>query len=165
MPCACRVPVPEYPSNAEWGPILWTILHGLAEHAGQGLSFSSASEEFRAWQRFLKAIGDVLPCDQCRTHYQGYLQANPLTQIPPELLKSKLKTWFWELHSEIRNEYGKSVLPYEELEATYKNVNFQDLFWRLEPILKRAIDQKGMGLFKWTTWTKEFKLLKAILGL
>lgn len=165
MPCACRVPIPEYPANAEWGPILWSILHGLAEHAGEGVAFGSAGEEFRAWQRFVKATGEMLPCDECRLHYQEYLQTNPLTQLPPELLKPNLKTWFWRLHSEIRKEYEKENLPYEDLEVTYKHVHFQDLFWRLEPILKQAIDLKGMGLFKWTTWVKEYKLLKSILGL
>ena len=164
MPCACRVPVPDYPANAEWGPILWSILHGLAEKAGQA---SLPLDEVREWQKFLKATGEMLPCDECRQHYLVYTKDNPLTQIetvPYSSLKTSVKTWLWQLHADIRIEYGKSVLPYDQLPATYGSVNFQDLFWRLEPVIKKTIEIKGMGLMKWIAWNNRFKMLKSTLG-
>ena len=164
MPCACRVPVPEYPSNAAWGPILWSILHGLAEKAGQA---SLPVDEVREWQTFLKATGEMLPCDECRAHYLQYTKLNPLTLltlVPYSSLKTSVKTWLWQLHADIRTEYGKPVLPYDELEATYGSVNLQDLFWRLEPVIKKTIDIKGMGLMKWITWNNRFKMLRSTLG-
>jgi len=164
MPCACRVPVPEYPSNAAWGPILWSILHGLAEKAGKA---PLPVDEVREWQTFLKATGEMLPCDECRAHYIEYTKANPLTHfatVPYESLKTSVKTWLWQLHSDIRTEYGKPVLPYDELEATYGSANLQDLFWRLEPVIKKTIDIKGMGLMKWITWNNRFKMLRSTLG-
>ena len=164
MPCACRVPTPDYPANAAWGPILWQILHGLAEKAGKA---SLPADEVREWIRFIKATGEVLPCDECRAHFLRYTKEHPLTHfstIPYSLLKTAVKTWFWQLHSDIRSEYGKEVLPYDQLEATYGSVNLQDLYWRLEPVIKKTIDVKGMGLMKWITWNKDFKMLKATLG-
>ncbi len=164
MPCACRVPIPDYPSNAAWGPILWTLLHGIAEKAQAGLY---PVEEARQWVRFIKQTGEILPCDQCREHYVRYSQTNPLTQftdIPYTLLKTKVKTWFWQLHADIRAEYGKEVLPYDQLTATYGSVNLQDMFWRLEPVIKTAFQLKGMGMNKWVAWIKEFKMLRANLG-
>ena len=164
MPCACRVPIPDYPANAEWGPILWNILHGLAEKAGQA---SLPADEVREWQTFLKATGEVLPCDECRKHYHQYTHANPLTQfanVPYTSLKTSVKTWLWQLHADIRTEYGHPVLPYDDLTATYGSVDIQDLFWRLEPVIKTTIVIKGMGYMKWTKWVNAFRMLRSTLG-
>jgi hypothetical protein len=96
-----------------------------------------------------------------------YTKEHPLTHfstIPYSLLKTAVKTWFWQLHTDIRTEYGSEVLPYDQLEATYGSVNLQDLYWRLEPVIKKTIDVKGMGLMKWINWNKDFKMLRATLG-
>ena len=37
MPCACQLPPEIYPDAAEWGPILWNILHGTAERVGTAI--------------------------------------------------------------------------------------------------------------------------------
>ena len=164
MPCACRVPVPDYPANAAWGPILWTILHGIAEKAQRA---ALPADEVREWQRFLKATGEMLPCEMCQSHFVQYSKQNPIThfaEIPYSMLKTSIKTWLWQLHADIRTEYGKEVLPYDQLEATYGHVNLQDQLWRLEPVIKQAVQIKGYGLMKWQAWVKSFKMLRATLG-
>lgn len=165
MPCACQVPVPKYPDTADWGPILWTILHGLAERAGRA---PLPEDERRSWQRLIKATGEMLPCDKCRAHYSAFLQANPVTQLdtlPFAQIKMWVRSWFYTLHNEVNVENNKEVFAYEDLEATYSiSLNFQDLFWRLEPILKRAIDLSGVPLLRWLNWVKEFKMLRAAMG-
>lgn len=163
MPCACQIPVPQYPDTADWGPILWTILHGLAEKAQRA---GMPADEVREWQKFVKLTGEMLPCDRCRAHYQAYSKTHPLTQfadVPYSQLKTTIKTWFWTLHNEVNIENGKPVFAYEDLETTYANVNFQDQFWRLEPIIKKAINIQGMGLLTYMNWVKSFKMLRAIL--
>jgi hypothetical protein len=80
------------------------------------------------------------------------------------MLKTSIKTWLWQLHADIRTEYGKEVLPYDQLEVTYGKVNLQDQLWRLEPVIKQAVQIKGYGLMKWQAWVKSFKMLRAILG-
>ena len=164
MPCACRVPVPDYPSNAAWGPILWKILHCMAEKA-QGASIPA--DEIREWQKFIRLTGEMLPCDECREHFLLYTKEHPLThfaEIPYNVLRTAIKTWFWQLHADIRTDYGLSVLPYDQLTATYGSENLQDLFWRLEPVIQQTINIKGMGLMKWIHWNKSFKMLRANLG-
>ena len=46
MPCGCIIPIPEYPASAEWGPIIWNILHGLAEKAQRA---ALPADELREW--------------------------------------------------------------------------------------------------------------------
>lgn len=124
------------------------------------------ADEVREWQRLLKLTGEMLPCDKCRAHYTTYLGTNPLTQFaegPYSQLKTTVKTWLWRLHNEINVDNGKPVFAYEDLESTYSAVNLQDQFWRLEPIVKKAIQIQGLGLMKWLAWVKSFKMLRAIL--
>ena len=109
MPCACLIPIPDYPDNADWGPIMWKILHGLADKAGQGII---KGDEIREWQKFIKITGEVLPCDICRTHYQTFLKANPtteLTTLPLAQTNTWIKTWFWNLHNEITTAKGHPI--------------------------------------------------------
>jgi hypothetical protein len=163
MPCACQIPVPDYPANADWGPILWNILHSLAEKAGQA---ALPADELREWPKFIKLTGEVLPCDKCRAHYIEYTQANPLTLSMPYVeLKTFLKTWFWKLHNDVNTSSGKPIFAYNDLETRYDNPNFQDLLWRLEPIMKNVIQLNGVSFMKWTKWIHSFKMLRAILGL
>lgn len=164
MPCACQVPVPNYPENAEWGPILWEILHGIAECAGRAVL---PDDEVREWQKFVKLTGDILPCDKCRPHYAAYLKLHPAThfaKIPYSSLKTSVKTFFWELHNEVNTDNGKPVFSYDDLPARYNKVNLQDLFWRLDPVMKKTIQLNGISLLKWTNWIHSFKMMRAILS-
>jgi hypothetical protein len=164
MPCACMVPVPKYPETADWGPILWTLLHGLAEKAG---SAPLPADEVREWQRFLKATNDMLPCDKCRSHFSLFLKANPATALdtlPYSQLRSWIRSWFYTLHNEINVENSKPEYNLAQLALDYTQVNFQDLIWRLEPVLKRAMEPNGVSLLKWLHWKKSFQMLRAAIG-
>ena len=165
MPCACQIPVPTYPDTADWGPILWTILHGLAEKSQRNIS---PADEVREWQKFIKLTGEMLPCDKCRVHYTAFSTANPPTQlskIPYSDLKRWVKSWFFTLHNEVNQDNGKPLFEYTDLVTTYANPNFQDLFWRLEPIMKKAIQLSGVSLMKWQSWVNSYKMLKSILAI
>jgi len=165
MPCACLIPVPNYPDNAEWGPIIWEILHSLAERSGKAIM---PADEVREWQKFLKATGEILPCDKCHDHYAAYLKTHPPAQfakIPYSSLRTSVKTWVWELHNEVNIGNGKPAFKYEDLPARYAKVNFQDLLWRLEPIMRKAIQLSGISLLKWTAWVHSFKMMRAILAI
>ncbi len=158
------IPVPQYPETADWGPILWTLLHGLAEQAGKA---PLPADEVRAWQTFFKATGDILPCEKCRAHYTAFLKANPataLSTIPYAQVKLWVRSWYFTLHNEINAETGKPQYPLAQLATDYALVNFQDGFWRLEPVMKRAIELSGVSLLKWTAWVHSFKMLRAVLA-
>ena len=163
MPCSCQIPVPNYPDNAEWGPILWNILHGMAERAGRAVL---PADEVREWQKLIKLTGDILPCDKCRDHYAAYLRSHPVShfsKIPYSNLKTSVKTFFWELHNEVNTQNGKPIFLYDDL-SRYEKVNLQDLFWRIDPIMKKAIQLSGVSLLKWTAWVHSFKMMRSILS-
>jgi hypothetical protein len=165
MPCACQIPVPKYPETADWGPLLWTILHALAERAGTS---PNPADEIREWQKLIKLTGEMLPCEHCRAHFARWLAQNPvsaLSTIPSNTVRQWIRMWFFNLHNEVNIENGKAVFPLDQLSATYGRVNFQDLLWRLDPVIQKAISLNGVSLFKWTNWTKSFRMLRSLLGL
>ena len=165
MPCACQVPIPQYPETAEWGPIFWNIIHGLAEKAEKSII---REDEVREWQKFVKAIGEVLPCDICRDHYKRYTAQNPFTQIakiPFNQVKDFVKHWFWNLHNEINLGNDKPVFDYSLLAETYSAINLDDQYYRLLPVMKKAITLNGVPFMKWQAWVSSYRMMRAILCL
>ncbi len=164
MPCSCQIPTPKYPETADWGPILWSILHGLAEKAGANLQ---AADEIREWQKFVTLTGEMLPCEHCRAHYSAYSKTYPITQfavVPYSSLRTSVKTWFWTLHNEVNSGSNKPLFDYDTLSDTYSQVNFNDKLYRLEPVIKKAIQLSGISLMKWMNWVKSFRMLRASIG-
>jgi hypothetical protein len=164
MPCACQIPVPNYPETADWGPILWKILHGLAEKAGQGII---KDDETREWQKFIKITGEVLPCDICRAHYQTFLKANPTAQIttlPLTQLNNWVKSFFWNLHNQVNSSRGTPIYSYADLPVAYSKVDLTDLLYQLTPVVKKAIVLSGVPYMKWTAWISSFKMMRSVLA-
>jgi hypothetical protein len=62
MPCACLLPIPDYPTNEAWGPIVWSILHSLAEKYGKLISPLYSLEETIYWTNLIKNTEHILPC-------------------------------------------------------------------------------------------------------
>jgi hypothetical protein len=164
MPCACQIPVPNYPGTADWGPILWKILHGLAEKAGHGIMLA---DELREWQKFLRLTGEMIPCDVCKAHYQQYLKEHPTTVISGysvSQINTWVKSWYWNLHNNVNLSKSLPIFPYADLDATYGSVDFTDQLYRLTPVIKNAIQMSGVPFLKWTAWVSSFKMLRSILA-
>lgn len=157
MPCACKKDIPDYPGTEEWGPLVWKILHGLAEKIR-----NPNMEELREWKRLLTLTADVLPCDVCKKHYKEVLLQNPIggiIKMDGVVAKTFVQTWLWTLHNEINVGNGKPELPFTELPVLYGTVDIRDTFWRLEPVMKLALTKSGMGYISWLKWVASAKML------
>ena len=160
MPCGCTIPIPDYPASAEWGPIVWRILHGLAEKAQQA---ALPADEIREWSRLIKSTSEMIPCDICRDHMTRYMRQHPLPEVHYSLLKTTVKTWFLNLHNEINEGNERPIFPYDGLYERYGKMDLQDLLWQLEPVMKRAVQTNGVGMLKYMSWVKSVKMMRAIL--
>lgn len=169
MSCACQVPGPAYPENKEWGPFVWSILHGLGERVGKVVSPLFETDERRAWIVFLQTTGGMLPCDQCRDHYKVWIQENPVSSIqtlPYGELKGFISTWLWNLHHSVNVRLGRTEEPsLADLPTLYAKVNFGQQYKLVELIEKRAIQQMGVSFNAWLIWAKHFRTLMGVYGL
>lgn len=168
MPCGCRIPGPAYPENGEWGPFAWRILHSLAERVTRIVFPLYENDERRAWIELLKSTGNMLPCEECRSHYKEWLLAHPVTSIqtmPYSQLREWIRTWIWTLHEDVNTRLGKTGIPYSDLSSTYSSTNISWTFKTFELVEKRAIQQQGVNLKAWLDWVKYYRTLTSVYGI
>jgi hypothetical protein len=157
-----------YPDAAEWGPLLWTILHAIAEKAGKPVSPIYAEDERRAWLQFFKLTGDIIPCHVCKEHFQIYLREHPVDQLrnlPLTALNDWVRTWFWEVHNWVNMTLQKPTFSKDQLSSTYGSVNIRIYIKRLEAPLKRAIMLSGNQFIKFTEWKGKLMMMLSIFGI
>ncbi len=165
MPCNCILDKPQYPQNEEWGPLLWWILHTVAEKAGRQTNPITQGDEQRAWPLFLKELGPAIPCPFCRLHYDEYIKHNPFL-LPANTYewKTYVPEYFYQFHESVNNRLGKPSFPRDALSTTYKDTAaFKSKLDQLDGIVMRAVKMGGVSLFNWRAWLKQLNLLRAAM--
>ncbi len=168
MGCKCRLPADKYPETADWGPLFWRILHGLAERSGKQVNTIQQEEDVRIWVQLLQTLAPTLPCDVCRAHYTEKLSANPpiaLTTMGYSDVGLYLRRWLWSIHNEVNEGNDRALFPFEELTDAYKNVNITETWRALEPVMKRAITLNGITLLPWKKWLGFVRMLQGLYGI
>jgi len=169
MPCACQLPPEIYPDASEWGPILWSILHGLAERVGSTPFVQYQGDERRALIRIMKSLVKVIPCPSCKEHYEVYLKEYPVDKAIMDVayddLNKYVKTWFWELHNWVNESLGRPLFPYEELTPSYKSINLRAQIKMLDAPMRKAIRIRAGQLLGYTEFLKQTTILFSVWGL
>ena len=168
MPCACKKTVEKYPDNITWGPLVWRILHGLAERSGRQTALPLQDDERRYWTTLLKVTAQVLPCDVCRTHYSEWLRINPcdpILSVPYNGLNLWIRTWLFNLHNNVNSRTSKGVFLFEGLSETYGRVEIKPSWRQLEPIMNLAINLSGISLMPWRKWLGTVRSLQGFYGI
>ena len=170
MPCNCmkaRV-IPNYPTNVEWGPAYWGILHGLAERAG---SFTTTPrlqvEERRKWGRLFNTLANAIPCYECRDHYRLMLRSINilvLNTMPYSELKTFLKTTLWNMHNTVNVRLEKPEFPFESLETTYFTLAVTPLIDGVKPVIDQAVRLGGMKSSDWVQFSNNIRYFAGLYG-
>lgn len=168
MPCPCNLPLEIYPGSEEWGPLLWKLLHGLAERAGKIITPVYAEEERHHWSHFFKMTSDIIPCHVCKEHFQIYLKEHPVDSIkkmPTNQIRPYVRHWFWEVHEWVNMTLNKPSFPEANLEAAYANIALRTVLNALDVPMKRAIRLSGNQNKKYGDWKAKYLSMLAIYGL
>ena len=169
MPCACQLPPEIYPDASEWGPILWSILHGLAERVGSSPFPQYQDDERRALVRIMKSLVKVIPCPSCKEHYEVYLKEHPvdrvLLTIPYSELKTYVKTWFWELHNWVNESLGRPLFLFADLTATYSSVPLRQRMRELDVPISKAIRLRAGQFLGYREFSNQMLIIFSILGI
>lgn len=169
MPCACQLPPEIYPDAAEWGPILWSILHGIAERVGSAVTALYQNDERRALIRMMKSLEKVIPCPSCKEHYEVYLKQHPVDKtimtIAYNDLNRYVKTWFWELHNWVNESLSRPLFRYEDLTPTYKDTKLRAQLKALDVPIQRAIRLKSGQLLGYKEFLQQSVILFSIYGI
>lgn len=141
-----------------WGPPLWAILHGLAEHVGKLTHPISAADEANEVFHLLKNLEFVLPCDTCRQHYRLWCKLRPYQgwalQGRRDQLREAFRNWLWQLHDNVNSrKEGVISLPMESLSEKYGNINISQqmqLFLKelKNPVWLTKVDPTKLAAFR-----------------
>ena len=168
MPCACQLPPEIYPDAAEWGPILWNILHGTAERVGTAIVKLYQNDERRALIRMMKSLEKVIPCPSCKEHYEVYLKQHPVDKVimttPYSDINTYIKTWFWELHNWVNESLGRPIFSYDDLQ-TYKSTALRAQLNALDVPMQRAIRIRSGQLLGYKEFLQQSLILFSIYGI
>ena len=168
MTCPCNLPPEIYPDASEWGPLVWTTLHGLAEHAGKLMTTVYAEEERHLWMGFFKLTSEIIPCHICKEHFRIYLKEHPvdrLKKMPANQIREYVRHWFWEVHEWVNMTLSKPRFQEADLESTYAAVKLRSILNSLDAPMNRAIRLTGNNIIKYNEWKGKVKSLLSIYGL
>ena len=169
MPCPCNLPHEIYPEASEWGPLLWTLLHGLAEKSGRPTSPMFLEDERRAWLHFFKETSDIIPCHICKEHFRLYLKEHPIDELKHLQIESMhewIRSWFWEVHEWVNSTLKKPPFPKDGLNAAYGgSLPLRTIIHRLDAPMRLAIILSGNQYKKFKEWKSRYLIILSILGL
>ena len=167
MPCSCQKPEPDYPESDQWGPVLWTILHALAQKAGKAIFPSFNDDEKRQWIQIIELLPKMIPCAMCRAHCEEWIAANPIkiiSSLSGDDLNAWVIDWFYRFHENVNARVGKPSFDKALLGPTYNSVSVQGVMKTLKPFIETAIRLTGITLLPWNKWTKHVTFLLSYYG-
>jgi hypothetical protein len=126
-----------------WGPLLWTLLHALAEKLGTQKPELLATDEAREMVLILRGVELIMPCEKCRRHYHEYRLKNPFEDFSKkrgQVLRKLVREWLYALHEAVNERNGiKSQILLENLESMYKPVKIQEAWTSLHRVLVESV--------------------------
>jgi len=128
---------------SHWGPLLWKLLHALAEKLGTQKPEILAADEAREMVLILRGLEVIMPCEKCRKHYKEYRIKNPYDIFAQRRglgLKKAVREWLYLLHETVNKKNGtESRLLLENMESMYKDVKIQDAWTPLNQVLMTSV--------------------------
>ena len=169
MPCKCKKPVQSYPEVKEWGPVLWAVLHGVAERVGTTPFIGYRADERRALANLFTTIGPMIPCPSCKAHFESYLASNPVKDriitMPYDDLRLFIRQWFWTLHNNVNVSKGVALFPEADLPGAYGSINIRMPLSQLQAPMMRAIKITGNQFMSYQKFNVAVMSLLSIYGL
>ena len=99
--------------NSQWGPAAWLFLHSVTFQYPE----DPTDQDKNNYKIFFESLQNILPCPNCREHYQKNIQENPMNL---ESRESLIK-WVIELHNIVNQKNSKKEYSYDEVKDLYES--------------------------------------------
>lgn len=97
-----------------WGGCFWTTIYNIA----LGYPTSPTEEDKINYIAFFTNIKNIIPCNECRNHYNNIFAKEPITN--KDLCSRKtLILWIIKIHNSINSIINKKTLTVTEIENKY----------------------------------------------
>ena len=99
--------------NSQWGPAAWLFLHSVTFQYPE----NPTDQDKNNYKIFFDSLQNILPCPNCREHYQKNLKENPMNL---ESRESLIK-WVIDLHNAVNKKNSKKEYSYDEVKDLYQS--------------------------------------------
>ena len=99
-----------------WGPNAWIFLHTITLNYPENPS----EDDKQNHKDFFHNLKNVIPCPNCKEHYNINLQKFPI-DVHLES-KEKFVKWLINIHNEVNIQNHKKVYSYDEVIKIYDNM-------------------------------------------
>lgn len=96
-----------------WGPYLWYILHIISFSYPEYPTYGDK----RLYHDFYVNFKDLIPCDNCKKHYNQHLHQHPIT--PALDTRADLIKWVIQMHNMVNISLGKPIMSVQEVLNAY----------------------------------------------
>jgi hypothetical protein len=153
---------------SHWGPLLWKLLHTLAEKLGTQKPEICAADEAREMVLILRGLEVIMPCEKCRKHYKEYRVKFPYEIFMQKRgvgLKKGVREWLYMLHETVNKKNGvESRLLLEDIESLYKDVKIQDIWIPLNKVLMTSVSSGLILSDNLKSFRRHLSLLLTAIG-
>jgi len=153
---------------SHWGPLLWKLLHTLAEKLGTQKPEILAADEAREIVLILRGLEVIMPCEKCRKHYKEYRVMNPFDIFAQRRglgLKKGVREWLYMLHETVNKKNGtESLLLLKDMEPMYKDVKIQDAWAPLNQVLMTSVSSGLILSENLKSFRRHLSLLLTAIG-
>jgi hypothetical protein len=157
--------MPSLPPGSTWGPLVWTVLHGLAEKSDVIVKPHTIAYTARQWIRLLEALPMSLPCPICQTHATEWVKAHPVQPLLKLVsLKEWLVDWIYNFHEAVNALRGAPSFDKTRLHETYSSVDLKTIFESAKEVITKAKEISGTGFLQWKQWVGMMHMLLTIHG-
>ena len=98
-----------------WGPGAWTFLHTITLNYPE----NPTNDDKYNHKEFFNNLKNVIPCPNCREHYDINLQKYPINVALES--REKLVKWLIDIHNEVNKKNNEKIYSYDEVMKKYDN--------------------------------------------
>lgn len=135
----------ERPDADQWGPLLWTLLHGLSIKRTTIDPLKLRTLKVK-WKLLFDTLSHIVPCPECKDHIIQYIATNPPSTINTE---DEFTSWFYYLHEEVNQRLGKLPFDSTKLVETYSQVNLRTIYYKYDKLMEDSIREGEVSLLAW----------------
>ena len=154
----------------EWGPILWKLLHCLAEKTGGSGNKMVDTDQANYMESILGQLPLILPCTECQAHAAEYLKQIPVPSLKGLYgiaLQSTVREWLFAFHNAVRLRKEQPILvnTVEECAALYVNCSVPKCeYTSFVQSVAAAVRQGWVRIDHWRKWYSYSERMRILSG-
>ena len=133
------------PDAGQWGPILWTVLHGLSVKRTSLDSYQLRTLKTK-WKLLLETLPNIIPCQECKDHVLAYIKNNSYMGINSE---EDFSNWLYQLHEDVNRQLGKPSFDKGKLFETYSTIDLRATLLKYEKLMDQSTIIGDVSLLSW----------------